>query len=365
MFLPDFVARWSAGRMVLAGQLTDLYNPETQFALQQAELGSVQLSWFVSPPFVALLFVPLAYLPYPVAAIIWLLANMTILLLALGTIRQFISINDQWWRRFMLLTVASAPSIELIGSGQDTAWVLAGFVLGVSCLCRGQQIRAGIWFAVVLIKPHFAVLVPLVLLLHRQWRAFMSMLSAGLVALTASWWLVGVGGIIDFLGVPFGELYTAAVRQGQISKSLALPSLLGGLAPPDIAAVVHTVAAIVGFVVAFGMVAHTRRLRSDSALIMATVLVTIVMTSPHTMVYDAVLLAPVFAIVISRLGGRRSRLMLLGAYLLLLFNPILSVLSMGWPWPGTVLGLGWAAVPIGWFWLQILHLEPVQEWELR
>ena len=62
--LPDYSARWTAGRLLLDGRLGSLYDPAVQAAVQQQDWGATGLSWFVSPPFVAILFAPLAVAPY-------------------------------------------------------------------------------------------------------------------------------------------------------------------------------------------------------------------------------------------------------------------------------------------------------------
>jgi len=57
--LPDYLAHWTGGRLVLDGQLANLYDQQTQFEVQAAADGlTSKLAWFVSPPFVGLLYAP-------------------------------------------------------------------------------------------------------------------------------------------------------------------------------------------------------------------------------------------------------------------------------------------------------------------
>ncbi len=59
--LPDYLAHWTGGRMLLDGRIDELYDPAVQAHLQHSEVPGYQgLSWFVSPPFAALLYEPLA-----------------------------------------------------------------------------------------------------------------------------------------------------------------------------------------------------------------------------------------------------------------------------------------------------------------
>ena len=74
--LPDYLAHWTGGRLVLDGQLAGLYDQRTQFEVQAAAVGQTsKLAWFVSPPFVGLLFAPLAALPYVASAALWTLLS--------------------------------------------------------------------------------------------------------------------------------------------------------------------------------------------------------------------------------------------------------------------------------------------------
>jgi hypothetical protein len=63
---PDFLTHYTAGRMVLAGEAAQLYDLPVQAAAQEAALGAPldRPSPFLLPPAAALIFVPLATLPY-------------------------------------------------------------------------------------------------------------------------------------------------------------------------------------------------------------------------------------------------------------------------------------------------------------
>ena len=54
--------------MLLDGQVSLLDDPAGRSVVQAEQLGATSLSWFVSPPFVAGIFAPLAALPYPASA---------------------------------------------------------------------------------------------------------------------------------------------------------------------------------------------------------------------------------------------------------------------------------------------------------
>src|SRR5205823_610860 len=72
--LPDFLAHWIGGRLLLDGQTVRLYDPDVQHALQTQVVGEQDaLAWFVNPPFMAFFYAPFAALPYLPSALAWTL----------------------------------------------------------------------------------------------------------------------------------------------------------------------------------------------------------------------------------------------------------------------------------------------------
>src|SRR5664279_3322901 len=62
LVLPDFMAHWTGGRMLLDGNTGALYDPAAQAIVQANEVGEGALAWFVSPPIAAYLYAPFALL---------------------------------------------------------------------------------------------------------------------------------------------------------------------------------------------------------------------------------------------------------------------------------------------------------------
>jgi hypothetical protein len=72
---PDFTIFYTAGKCILQGHARQLYDLETQFAIQREFASAVKQREnalpFNHPPFEALLFAPLARLPYVAAYLVW------------------------------------------------------------------------------------------------------------------------------------------------------------------------------------------------------------------------------------------------------------------------------------------------------
>lgn len=167
VLLPDYLAHWTGARLVLQGQAAVLYDPAVQAQLQHEQVpGSPGLSWFVSPPFTVLLYLPLALLPYEVSALVWCALTVGLLVMSLLLLRPLVPASVQIDYRLLALVFAASPALlALVAAGQDTAVVLVLFVVGLRCLAAGRDVTAGCLLALTAFKPQLLVFVPLVLLL--------------------------------------------------------------------------------------------------------------------------------------------------------------------------------------------------------
>jgi hypothetical protein len=128
--LPDYLAHWTAGRMLLDGMGPSLYRPSAQLEIQ-ARLAGTQghLAWFVSPPFVAGLYAPLAALPYAASALAWTALSAGTLIACIRRLGAFCAGLWESERRLVILAVvASYPVFELLAGGQDSALSLAVWI---------------------------------------------------------------------------------------------------------------------------------------------------------------------------------------------------------------------------------------------
>ena len=80
----DFTSFYTAGRIVAGGHSASLYDPKTQWQVQQEFASKVKIRSgplpYVRPPFEALLFLPFAYLAYPTAFVVWMALKVALLL---------------------------------------------------------------------------------------------------------------------------------------------------------------------------------------------------------------------------------------------------------------------------------------------
>ncbi len=81
----DFGVYYTTGRMVLSGDINDIYNVPVHHAALEANLNRTlpfYLPWLYPPTFL-LAIVPLSYLPYPAALVLWGIVTFALALFAL------------------------------------------------------------------------------------------------------------------------------------------------------------------------------------------------------------------------------------------------------------------------------------------
>lgn len=212
----DFANLWTGGRLIVAGDWARLYDAAA-FTAQQAQwVGSFGRRVFSYPPTSFMLIVPFALLPYGLAFAAWLIATGLF----------FVASARPWWPKG-----AGSPWLALImPAALFNAWLgHFGFVFGglwllAFALLPRRPVIAGLTIGLFAMKPQLAVLIPLLLLLRREWRAIAAAAAGtgGLVLIsvalygTAPWteFLTrGVGtqaSFIDAHGASFARLSTSA-----------------------------------------------------------------------------------------------------------------------------------------------------------
>ncbi len=161
----DFVQYWSAANVHL--RQGNPYDAEQLRPLQAAALGEpnltrVTMMW--NPPWVLTLVTPLGWLPSGLAHMVFLLVQLAALILSTTWIwKQFNGPPEKLWVAW-LLALGFGPSVFIFWWGQIGGLIL----LGLAGYLRYRESRpfvAGLFAALLAIKPHLLFAVGLVLVL--------------------------------------------------------------------------------------------------------------------------------------------------------------------------------------------------------
>jgi hypothetical protein len=196
----DYVSFYAAGQLADSGTAPLAYDRPAHYVAEQAatEQG-VGYVFFFYPPIFLLLCAVLARLPYLVSFFAFETVTAA---LYLWTVRRILGL--QGWR--CLIPVAAFPACFVAyGMGQN-AFLTAALFAGGTLLLERRQILAGILLGLLCYKPHFGLLLPLVLAAGGYWRA--------IAAATATVLALAAGSLAVF-GVATWQAYLAAFALSQ------------------------------------------------------------------------------------------------------------------------------------------------------
>lgn len=288
----DFVNIWAAGQLVLEGHPAAAYDWVLHKSAEDAAIGGASdayFPWFYPPPF---LFVAalLALAPYAVAFVGWLAVTLP---------AYAIVIRGIVGRRIGFGLACAFPAALANAMVGQNGYVTAALLGGALHLMERRPALSGLLIGLLTYKPHFGLLIPLVLAVAGRWRVIMWAAASG--ALLAAWSVVAFGwstwaAFAHSLPLASGAVLTQG--RGDFTKmhsAFALIRLLGG---SELLAWSLQAAVIVASGALVCVLWRTRaafELKS-AALAAATLLVT-----PYLYVYDLVVLAVPMAFLI-RLG---------------------------------------------------------------
>ncbi len=286
----DYVQFYTAGYTLRMGQSARLYDIPYQSQLQQEIIGPRLKSYhaFITPPFLAWVFVPLSVLPYVASFVVWSLLGLAGLWFSLRWL------NIQKPHRYMAWSLTWFPIFASISYGQNSLLSLA-----VLCLCywlwRKQRLwLAGLVCSLLMYKPQLVIGIGLLWLL--EWRrnipALLGLaLGSGLLAILCFWQLPDA----SWAYVEFARTTLPNLPNWQDFPIWHLHTLRGfwRLALPQQPGWADGLYALFALVGLIGFMAFWRKYRSQPALLFAGAICLTVWLTPHAMIYDwAVLLIP-------------------------------------------------------------------------
>lgn len=276
----DFSQVYAAGQMVWDGRARQVWDWTAHGLVQQSLHGSTGVDlygWHYPPPFL-LVAAPLALLPYWVALIVW----QALTLGAFALLARAAIDRKDWW-----LWVIGAPvTFVCLGHGHN-GFLTAALFGGAMLMLEKRPWIAGLLIGALVYKPHFALLLPLLLLVMHAWRtiAGAAISSLGLIAITLAIW-----------GWPVWQAFIASLdltqtvileegRTGffKIMSAFAWVRMWGGSVP---------LAYVAQAIVTIGAIGITLWLATKDRpnLTKAAAATTALLATPYSLDYDLVLL---------------------------------------------------------------------------
>lgn len=276
----DFLAFFGASELTLQGRPAAAYDLAAITPVQQAAVpgNTAILPWLHPPPFL-LVVAPLGLMTYPAALAVWVGATLA---LFLAMVRR---LSDHPLAPVLALGYSAVFANAMQGQIGFLTAALAGF--GLLLLDR-RPFVAGLILGLMAIKPHFGLLLPVMLLAGGRWTAIAGAVvsSIGLCLLSLAAFGPDVwSGFLASTQAAAGWM-TDGLLPTEKSPSLLLT--LKALGAPDLVAVaVHGALAL-------ALAAATWRVwraDGDLRLKIAVAVPAMMLVSPYAYDYDLVLLA--------------------------------------------------------------------------
>lgn len=276
----DFVLYWSASQVARSGAPATVYDFAFLQGVERAVTGvEFPLAWYY-PPTLLLMVLPLSWLPYVAAFLLWATVTLAGYLVVLRRIAPHPAA--------LLLALAFPGAFQCFFHGQNgflSVLLLGG---GLTLVDRAP-FRAGLLLGLMSYKPQLAVLIPVALCAGRHWKALAGAALSGVALVLASVAAFGLEpwrAFLDHLGMPVQMLGSHAEVWHKVSTVAGAALQLGaGLQLAMALQAIVALAALVAVVVIWRRPGASLALRA-SALVLGTLLVT-----HHLFPYDLVLLA--------------------------------------------------------------------------
>ena len=307
---PDFFSFYAAARLYVERGGSAVYDLvlQRQFELQvtsQAPDRFIVLPYF-HPPYYTFLIAPLAFLSYrdayyAMAAFNVLLAAALMVIL----VRNSLRIHGRAAIVATAMIAGFFPLFVTVLQGQSDLVVLVPLAAAYTAWARGRLGWAGIFSALALAKPQLLLLIPLLFIARRAWRAL-----AGFAAVIGALGVVsaagfGPGVLVNYLGAVGtwaidGKLPTGGQLVYTDTAVYSLRNILEAL-PGGGKAVALVILLLLVALVALSLSWRPDKPRLDFALAVAASLV----LSPHQNVHDlALMIIPGFALADLALAGQ-------------------------------------------------------------
>jgi alpha-1,2-mannosyltransferase len=325
----DFSNVYAAGTYVRDGHAAAAFDPPQQFKREQEIFGeTTQFYGWHYPPFFLFIATALAWMPYGVALAVWQAVTLALYVLVIGAIvtppfrsprsantesittafagppRSSGSRKSRLWipdsaasgmtSEWALLALAFPAVLINVGHGQN-GFLTAALLGGALVVLDRRPILAGILFGLLVYKPQYGLLIPLVLAVSGRWKCFASATVTVVLLTVATTLVFGISAWHAFFAsTEFTR--TVVLEQGntgwyKIQSVFAWARMWGAPIPLAYALQSATILAIGAAVVWLWRSAAPDALKA-AALCLAAILAT-----PYSFDYDMMVLAPAIAFI--------------------------------------------------------------------
>ncbi len=291
----DFSNVYAAGTYVLDGEAAAPFAPARQYAREQAIFGQKTpfYGWHYPPYFLGLAAL-LAAMPYPLALALWQGVTLALYLLVIRRILLASPPSDgrRVDRLWFLLALAYPAVFINLGHGHNG--FLTAALLGAALLQLDRRPwLAGVLIGLLVYKPQFGLLIPLVLMASGRWRSFAAA-ALTVILLTLAVTLAFGPEVWSAFLASTKFTRTVVLEQGdtgwqKIQSVFSVVRMWGGSVP-----LAYALQTTVTIAVAAAL-AWLWRSRTSFAFKAAALAIGAILATPYSLDYDLMVVAPAIA----------------------------------------------------------------------
>ncbi len=321
----DFVNIWQGGQMAATGQSARVYDRPAYREDLKKNAGVSGIFAFSYPPHMLVFSIPFGALPYLSAMITW----------SIVTLGLFILAARPWLRDAGLPLWAALlmpGTINNLASGHFGALIAALALLGWRQASR-RPLVSGAAFALMTVKPHLGVLVPIILALYSRWRVIMIagvgtllLIAASALMLGPQIWIVWVKSTLPFQASLIGGIRPDIHYLRMMPTVERMAAAMGAVGSVSLIIQIGFAAA------ALGLLWRNWKAGADVATLGLLSIIATFLILPYVFTYDMVAYDLAIIVLAARFGAHLSQIekALLGlAFLIPLINYPLAAHGLG------------------------------------
>jgi hypothetical protein len=213
----DFPAFYNAGRIVNEGG--NLYDAKLQediyLRMEDPAHRSNNIRYFAYTPFFALIFAPLARLPYGIAFVTWGIISSALFVIGFLLAWKALGLPTEHRNNALLIAFSFLPFFAwTLLVGQVTAFGFFSLALAIYFERTGRPLIAGCALSLILYKPTLLILIVPMLLITKRWRLIQGFVVGAIALGIISLSVIGVHGVPSYLEMlhSFSAMKVSGVR---------------------------------------------------------------------------------------------------------------------------------------------------------
>lgn len=290
----DFSMARLTGELARAGAWHMIYD-SNQYIVQYRHLygAGTNSDPYLYPPSLILLVTPFSYLPIELGYFLWIFAGFLALA---GALR---CAGASWVT--VIITLASPPVLYNALLGQNGTYTASLFIGALTLTCA-RPASAGGLAALLTIKPHLGVLLPIAWLCERRWVSIVTAVIGIILFISMSALVFGMVSWRTFFTLAVPQMHAildAPFPQGYQASAISVFVMLRAVGASVAATKAGQLAAAIGACIATARI-WTSKTPQQIKLILTLLLA--LLATPYGYVYDMVGYAAALALILQRWG---------------------------------------------------------------